>query len=536
MVDSKFYKQPTMPDLIAEHEIPPLPATIGPYKIDSLLNKGGMSLLYLGIHPEKKQPIAIKVLSPAFVNHPEAVSRFLKESQIVMMANHPNIVKLYGQGEWENGLYIAMEFIRGISLRHFIMQESLSMRRALEILLQVAYALLHLHTHGIIHRDLKPENILISEDGEIKVIDFGISQLHDEPSLPNTSPKGQVIGTPNYMSPEQKENPDKASFASDIYALGIIMYELMTGKLSYGVINLSILPKSLKRIVAKALAVSTAERYQEITHFIHDVSEYLQSGEMEKEKPGSDQIKEIQESLQRAIQTFSSVSAPVWPPMDLGIAKIRMTNQMGIYTDFFRLPNNTYLILMAASPITTIESAAYIGNLRGMIRMTLSDGSAAARANFKPIPFAESLNAALCQDIMRQQFAMNLIFLDPLQDQVAYLSCGFNALLHLPQGMSKARKLTTSNPLLGANATAKFAETKDNWNEGDLLVLHSLAARTSEATAEPPYESLLMAAFEENILLSAQRQAEAILKRISSAPSFHQLLFPKALITVQRIT
>lgn len=534
MVESSFYKQPTMPDLISEHELPPLPSNIGPYKIDSLLNKGGMSILYLGIHPDTKQPIAIKVLSPSYVNHPEAVSRFLKESQIVMMANHPNIVKLYGQGEWENGLYIAMEFIRGISLRHFIMQQSLSMRRALEIVLQVAYSLLHLHTHGIIHRDLKPENILITEDGEIKVIDFGIAQLHDEPTE-SLQPKGQVIGTPNYMSPEQKENPHKASYASDIYALGVIMYELITGKLSYGVINLSILPKGLKRIIAKALAVSVAERYQEMTQFIHDVSQYLNSGEMERERPGSDQIKEVQESLQRAIQNFSPTSPPAWPPMDLGISKLRTTNQMGIYTDFFRLPNNTYLILMAASPIATIESAAYIGNLRGMIRMVLGNASTAERANFKPMAFAESLNAVACQDQAGQHYAMNLVFLDPLQDLATYLSCGFDALLHLPQGTSKARKLTASNPLLGADPTAKFSETKDNWTVGDLLVLHSLAAKKAPEE-EAPYESVLMAALEDNILLSAQRQAEAILKRTSSAPAFQQLLYPKALITVQRIT
>ncbi len=523
-----------MPDLISEHEMPLLPPTIGPYKIDSLLNKGGMSLLYLGVHPDNKQPIAIKVLSPSFVNHPEAVSRFLKESQIVMMANHPNIVKLYGQGEWENGLYIAMEFIRGISLRHFIMQQSLSMRRALEIILQVAYSLLHLHTHGIIHRDLKPENILITEDGEIKVIDFGIAQLHDEPSE-LLQQKGQVIGTPNYMSPEQKENPDQASFASDIYALGVIMYELITGKPSYRVINLSILPKGLKRIIARALAVSVRERYQDMTQFIHDVSQYLNSGEMQREKPGSDQIKEVQESLQRAIQSFSPTSPPVWAPMELGISKLRTTNQMGIYTDFFRLPNNTYLILMAASPIATIESAAYIGNLRGMIRMILVNASTAERTNFKPIALAESLNTVLCQDQTGQQYALNLVFLDPLQDLVIYLSCGFDALLHLPQGTSKARKLTAPNPLLGADPTAKFSETKDNWNEGDLLVLHSLANKKA-AEEEASYESVLVAALEDNALLSAQRQAEAILKRTSSAPAFQQLLFPKALITVQRIT
>src|SRR5690606_36400224 len=111
------------------------------------------------------------------------IKQFLKEAEIIALSNHPNIVKLYGQGEWEKGLYIAMEFIQGVSLTQFILQNSLSIKRSLEILLQVAYALLHLHSHGVIHRDLKPENILITENGGVKVIDFGIAQLEQEAPL-----------------------------------------------------------------------------------------------------------------------------------------------------------------------------------------------------------------------------------------------------------------------------------------------------------------------------------------------------------------
>jgi eukaryotic-like serine/threonine-protein kinase len=94
MVESSFYKQNTMPDLITGESETPLPASIGPYKIESLLNKGGMSLLYLGLDPETKKPLAIKVLSPSYVNHPETVGRFLKEARVIALTNHPNIVKL----------------------------------------------------------------------------------------------------------------------------------------------------------------------------------------------------------------------------------------------------------------------------------------------------------------------------------------------------------------------------------------------------------------------------------------------------------
>jgi serine/threonine protein kinase len=530
MVDQAFSKQTTQPDLISGLTKSPLPAFIGPYKIESLLNKGGMSLLYLGIHPETKQPIALKVLSPDYVNHPESVKRFLKEAQIIALTCHPNIVKLYGQGEWENGLYIAMEFIRGLSLRLFIMQQTLSMRRALEIILQVSYALLHLHSHGVIHRDLKPENILIDGEGEIKVIDFGIAQLHDEKKTAKTSETYRLIGTPNYMSPEQKENPDQASFASDIYSLGIILYELILGKNSYGMVNLSLLPKALRRIVAKALAVSIQERYQDITSFIHDISQYLTSGEMEKERTGSDQIKEIHELLQKSAQSLSPIAPPRWSQCDLGVAKFRSPHQLGLYYDFFKLPNNTLLILIAATPTLTLDGAVNIGVLRGMVRTLLQNPA----KPFKLLSFVDELNRELSHDPIGQEFGMNLLLLEPQTDQLTYISCGLNSLYHLPQGSLIPRKLSCENARLGADATSMFAETKDNWNAGDLLVMHSLCSPAKAIDAKP-FEDLLTQAIEENSLLSAQKQSDAVLKKVSSHSHFNLLAFPKALITIQRI-
>src|SRR5262249_44107549 len=153
-------------------------------------------LLYLGTHPDTKEPVTIKVLSQKFLSHPEIVKRFLNEAEIIAMADHPNIVKLYGHGEWAGGLYIAMEFVQGISLRQYLLQTPMSLKRALEIILDVAYALCHLHTHGVIHRDLKPENILVTDIGTIKVIDFGIAQLLTEKSPQDAYPKQRLIGTP----------------------------------------------------------------------------------------------------------------------------------------------------------------------------------------------------------------------------------------------------------------------------------------------------------------------------------------------------
>lgn len=532
---NSFYKQNTLPDLISGEEEIPLPTMIGPYKVESLFSKGGMSLLYLGLDLQAKKTVIIKVLSPSYVTHPEAVEGFLKEAKVIEMTNHPNIVKLYGQGQWEKGLYIAMELIHGISLKTFIMQHSLSMRRAMEIILQVAFALLHLHSHGVIHRDLKPENILITEEGEIKVIDFGIAQLHEEKEK-QSEVSSRFLGTPNYMSPEQKEDPSSVTFATDIYSLGVILYELVLGKLSFGIINLTALPKGLKKIAAKTLAVSVKERYQNISDFIHDISQYLNSGDLEKERPGIDQAKEFNERIQKANFNLSPVALPTWPQIDLGISKGRGMQQLGLYYDLFRLPNNTFLVLIASTRSPSIESAFSIAILRGMIRMQLHEFTPSGKALFHSTAFVENLNRLIFEDAWGEKFALNFVLLDPLRDLATYISCGFDALLHVPQGALKPRKLTSENDLLGTSSTSEFYETTDNWNAGDILILHSLAVPQEAKTRD---REMLDQAFEEaiaeNLLLSAQRQSEAILKKVSTTPVFSLISYPKALICIQRI-
>ncbi len=534
MLENKFYKQNTLPDLITGEKETPVPGKIGPYKIEGLLSKGGMSLLYLGIHPETNRTLAIKVLSPSFVTHPEATQRFLKEAQIIGLASHPNIVKLYGQGEWEGGLYIAMEFIRGISLSQFIIQQSFSLKRCIDIILQVAYALCHLHTHGVVHRDLKPENILITEDGEIKVIDFGIAQLHEE--IKTSSSPSQFLGTPSYMSPEQKEDSAKVTYASDIYSLAVIAYELVTGKLSYGIINLSLLPKGLQKIIGKALAISLSERYHDIVDFISDLSQYLKSGEMEKDRPGSDQVKEMVETLQKAGATLLPPSPPDWPDFEIGLAKYKGQGQMGIYYDFFKFTNNSYAVILAEPVNFGIDAPVYIASLRGVMRTLIHEKQPMTREPFQILAFISSVNQLLAEDSLKQHFALSFLLLDPLREQLAYISCGLGRLIHLSQGSIEPRFLGAQNLPLGT-LQGELAETVDNWKIGDTLFLHSLeTAFPKEASARKEIETHISAAISESAPFSAGRQAETVLRRMTSFPSISSQVCPKVLITLRRIS
>ncbi len=523
MEGKQFYKQTTLPGIHAEAvEESPLPQKIGPYKIESLLAKGGMSLLYLGLHPKSKQPIVVKVLSPEYVTQKQAIERFLKEAHIITLADHPNIVKLYGEGEWEKGLYIAMEMIHGISLRQFIIQQSLSLKRTIDIILQVGYALIHLHSYGVIHRDLKPENILIAEDGTVKVIDFGIAQLHEEIPARGHPPSPQVIGTPNYMSPEQKENSHNVSFASDIYSLGVVAYELILGKLSYGIIDLTLLPKGLRKIIGKALALSVKERYQDIVDFISDLSQYLKSGDIEKDRPGSDQVKEIFEVLQKTGQSLSPLSPPDWPPIEIGISRTKGGN-LSLYYDFFRFPDNTLLILIAEGSQNGIDAPVFLSFLRGMIRTQL---------HYSPTPFdlvrfLQNLNQILVEDTWKQQFTISLLHLNPLQDELHYAACGLGGLFHAPASSGSVRKLESNNPPIGTLMAPEFSETFDNWQVGDTLILHSL---------DKTLDMDLSLAIKENLLLSSGRQAEAVLKKLGTVSAFALHKHPQALIALRRIT
>ncbi|MCL4552034.1 MAG: serine/threonine protein kinase [Candidatus Marsarchaeota archaeon] len=267
----------------------PIPKTIGRFHIDGLYAQGGMSTLFLATDPTTHDQIIVKVLLPKFLDDPNLVQRFLTEGRIIAMTDHPNIVKLYEYGEWEGGVFIAMELIKGVSLRKILQHNPLPLKKALEVLLQVCYAIGHLHTHGVIHGDLKPENILVTDQNQVKIIDFGIAKVLAEPS----SKHERFAGTPIYMSPEARENPRNASVQSDIYSIAIVAYELVMGKITHGKVILTLAPRGLQSILQKALQPNPQDRYTDIFELIHDIAEYIHSGELQKDRQGADYFFEL---------------------------------------------------------------------------------------------------------------------------------------------------------------------------------------------------------------------------------------------------
>lgn len=203
---------------------------IGKYRVKGELGRGGMGTVYLAEQPGLGREVAIKALVPSAAADPVALKRFLQEAQVMARTSHPNLVQVHDLELLGDVNYIVLELVRGRSLRDWMAKGPIPPPQVFAVMHGVLQALDYAHRRGIVHRDMKPENVLISEDGMVKVADFGIARLMDDPGVGGTATRtGTTVGTPQYMSPEQVSS-SKVDGRSDLYSAGVVFYELVTGR------------------------------------------------------------------------------------------------------------------------------------------------------------------------------------------------------------------------------------------------------------------------------------------------------------------
>lgn len=204
-------------------------------EILGLLGAGGMGAVYKARQPALERIVALKILPDASAGGVSFVERFNREARALARLNHPNIVAVYEFGQVEGLSFFIMEFVDGANLRQLERAGRLSPREALQIIPQICDALQYAHDEGVVHRDIKPENVLVDRKGRVKIADFGLAKIvgRETESLRLTA-EGQVMGTPHYMAPEQLERPLDVDHRADIYSLGVVFYEMLTGDLPLG--------------------------------------------------------------------------------------------------------------------------------------------------------------------------------------------------------------------------------------------------------------------------------------------------------------
>ncbi len=245
-------------------------------EIVALLGHGGMGAVYKARQPALDRWVALKVLPPQATGKPGFADRFNREARALARLNHPGIVAVHDFGQAGGMPYFVMEYVDGLTLRQLGRERPLTPREALQIVPQICEALQYAHDEGVVHRDIKPDNILIDKKGRVKIADFGIAKiLGREGERTNLTSSQQVVGTPHYMAPEQIEHPQAVDHRADIYSLGVVFYEMLTGELPLG----KFAPPSQKaqvdvrldQVVLHALEKEPRRRYQQVREVKTDV-------------------------------------------------------------------------------------------------------------------------------------------------------------------------------------------------------------------------------------------------------------------------
>jgi serine/threonine protein kinase len=204
-------------------------------EIHEMIGQGGMGAVFKVSQRRMNRTVALKVLPESLAQNPEFSERFTREAQVLARLTHPNIVTLYDFGERKGIYYLLMEFVDGVNLRQAMEAARFSPDQALKVVPRICDALDYAHQQGVLHRDIKPANILLDTDGTIKLADFGIAKLTDSTESEITLTRtGGSLGTPHYMAPEQIEKPSEVDHRADIYSLGVVLYEMLTGELPIG--------------------------------------------------------------------------------------------------------------------------------------------------------------------------------------------------------------------------------------------------------------------------------------------------------------
>jgi serine/threonine protein kinase len=251
-------------------------------EIIELLGMGGMGMVYKARQPQLDRLVALKILPVESQQHPSFAERFSREAKALAKLNHPGIVDVYDFGQTGHYYYFVMEFVDGMNLRQLLQSKTVEPRQALELVTQICTALQFAHDEGVVHRDIKPENILLNKKGQVKIADFGLAKLLGTAPDTALTMSQAAMGTMNYMAPEQRQNAQGVDHRADIYSLGVVFYEMLTGEVPMGRFE----PPSkrvqvdvrLDEVVLKALEREPARRYQQVSEVKSNVETIAQTG------------------------------------------------------------------------------------------------------------------------------------------------------------------------------------------------------------------------------------------------------------------
>jgi predicted Ser/Thr protein kinase len=407
----------------AAKDPPPLKrgATFRGLEVLELIGQGGMGVVYKARQIELGRIVALKILSPRLAADPEFTRRFNREAQALATLDHPNVVRVHDVGREGELCFLVMEYVDGATLRELLVQRRLPPERGLRLVPQLCEALEYAHSRGVIHRDIKPENILVSSSGVAKIADFGLAKIvsTDAMAVSSLTATNIVMGTVNYMAPEQREGRKEADHRADIYSLGVVFYELLTGELPVGRFEApsrrSTSDARLDEVVLRALEKDPDRRYQKAGELGRDVERV--SGHV---PPPSADCPVVDLDGDRRLGaapggrfSLRTVACPVtvkgWDRPHIGV-RVDGDYQFDAESKTPRLQSGVdtrnvelYLPAGADLDLTVDEGDARLADLRGSASVRIADGSLRVSAHDGPLRI-QAGKGSVVVDALRSEY------------------------------------------------------------------------------------------------------------------------------------
>jgi serine/threonine protein kinase len=487
-----------------------LPIAFGPYKVSGVLGKGGMGVVYKGFG-RRDGDVAIKVMSEKHAAKPALAARFLREFKICEMLDHPNIARAISCGNEDGQIYFVMEFVPGTSLDDMLERDKhVALGDALDIIRQCCLGLAHAHERGVVHRDIKPANFIVRDDGTVSIIDFGIAGMDDEDeNRKSVTMDGCVMGTPYYMSPEQNKGLSETDHRTDIYAIGICLYEMISGRTPSGLLSPDAVPEGLGQIIGKATAYRRDKRYADMNALVADIDAYLAKGSVESDSKALGEIEDGARLRESMIHMLYPKKVPRIRGIEIASMYLPAAGVGGNSYDFIDVDGTSVGLLVGnLGQRPNFESMMFLSMVRSAFRIFARNVSDPAVA------------LALTNDfIAREQMDCFAVFsyaiIDPEEMTLRVATAGFRPSGMLRAGHDAFEVIETPGLGLGIVEGADYDSVKVDLNAEDIVIFTSMGVvKTTDRSGEAFGQERLDATVRANRDKNADEIVAALKSRI----------------------